>query len=157
RRPMAKAESYDDLIFQLGDVARERLANKPSYPRSMERVFKAEEVVVARREELAALEQELNDEDSGFRESLTQQEVEIAEQEQIVQKWQRAVDAIRGRTKDLRKKVASFKANLRYERTNLKKSEERHADLEMISSHDPKKIELSRNNLKKFRLLIMRK
>ena len=40
--PMAK-ESYNDLIFQLGDLARDRLAGKPNCPRSMDRVYRAEE------------------------------------------------------------------------------------------------------------------
>ena len=52
---MPKPEKYEELIFQLGDLARERLPNKPNCPRSMDRVYKAEDVVVARREELAQL------------------------------------------------------------------------------------------------------
>lgn len=156
---MAKepVESYDDLIFQLGDLARETLANKASYPRSMERVFKAEEVVIARREELAELEAQMNQEDADYHAFLEAQAQEQQEQEAVTRQWQKAVDAIRGRTKDLRKKVASYRANLRYEKNNLKLAERRHHDLEMTQHHDQKKIEVSRNNLKRFRLALMRK
>ncbi|HET9449595.1 MAG TPA: hypothetical protein VFO83_01870, partial [Aggregicoccus sp.] len=69
---MAKAESYDELIFQLGDLARDRLAGRPGCPRTMERVYRAEAAVVARREELAALEARLDAEDAAHQAFLTQ-------------------------------------------------------------------------------------
>ncbi|MFL5346682.1 MAG: hypothetical protein ACJ8AT_18020, partial [Hyalangium sp.] len=76
---MAKAESYDDLIFQLGDLARDRLPGKPNCPRTMDRVYRAEEALVARRDELAALEQEMNEEDGAYQEFQAQQDQEKAE------------------------------------------------------------------------------
>ena len=154
---MAKAESYNDLIFQLGDLARDRLGNKASPPRSMDRVFKAEETVVARREELEELERQMNEEDAAYQDFLAQQEAERLEQQDIVKKWKRAVEGIEGRTKELRKRASSKKAALRYEKNSLKKAEERHKDLEMTSHHDQKKVDESRENLKKLRLIQMRK
>lgn len=154
---MGKSESYEDLIFQLGDMARDRLAGKPNAPRTMERVFKAEENLVAARDELQSLEGQLNEEDEAYRAFLEQQEAERDEQKEIVKKWKRAVEGIEARTKALRKSLISRRAELRYEKLGLKKTEERHRDLEMTQHHDQKKIALSQENLKKLRLLVMRK
>lgn len=149
-------EKYNELIFQLGDLARERLASKPGYPRSMERVFRAEEALLARRDELAALEQALNDEDSRYQQFLADQEAENATQQEIVRKYKKAVDAIQGRVKELRKKLGSSRADLRYERVNIKQTEARLHDLEMTST-DESKVDQARAFLKKSRLILMRK
>jgi hypothetical protein len=154
---MGKADSYEDLIFQLGDLARERLADDPEPPRSMDRVFRAEEVVLARREELENLEREMNEEDAEQQAFLTRQEAERAEQLEIVRKWKRAVEGVEGRTKELRKKLSSKKAVIRYEGSSLKKAEEKHQDLELTQSHDEKGIKISKENLKKLRLGQMRR
>jgi len=153
---MAK-ESYNDLIFELGDLARERLAEKPNCPRSMDRVFKAEDVVLAQRDELKALEDELNTEDASYKDFLEAQEAEKNEQKEIVKKWRAAVAGIEVRSRDLRKKISSAKATLRYEKVNQKRAEERHKDLEFRESHNESKIAMSRELIKKTRLQLMRK
>ncbi|MBL8950016.1 MAG: hypothetical protein JNK82_04510 [Myxococcaceae bacterium] len=153
---MAK-ESYNDLIFELGDLARERLAEKPNCPRSMDRVFKAEDVVLAQRDELKALEEELNAEDASYQDFLDAQEAERGEQKEIVKKWRAAVAGIEVRSRDLRKKISSAKATLRYERVNQKRAEERHKDLELRESHEVQKVNMSRELIKKTRLQLMRK
>ena len=150
-------ETYNDLIFQLGDLARERLGNKPNLPRSMERVFQAEDGLVTAREELEALEAEMNDEDAAFQDFLDQQEAEKKEQKEIVNKWRRAVEGLEGRSRDLRKKISTAKATLRYEKISLKRAEKKHQDLEFTSSHDERLIWTSKENLKKTRLQLMRK
>lgn len=152
---MAK-EKYDELIFQLGDLARELLPNKPTCPRSMERVYKAEDVVLARRDELAGLEQQMNDEAAAYQEFLDALDAERAEQDELVQRFKRAVDAIQGRVKELRKKIGSQRSTVRYEKEGIKKTEQRHADLEMTTT-DASKIQLSKELLKKQRLATMRK
>jgi len=152
---MAK-EKYEELVLQLGDLAREALPNKPTCPRSMERVFKAEDVVLARRDELAQLEQQLNDEDGAFQEFMDQVASEREQQEAVVKQFRRAVDAIQGRVKELRKKIGSQRAGVRYDRNAIKKMEARHADLEM-TTQDPGKIHQSKELLKKMRLAAMRK
>ncbi len=154
-RAMAK-ERYEDLVFQLGDLAREVLPNKPTCPRSMERVYKAEDVVLARRDELAQLEQQLNDEDAAFQEFMDQVAAEREQQEAVVKQFRRAVDAIQGRVKELRKKIGSQRAAVRYDRNAIKKMEQRHADLEM-TTQDPLKLQQSKELLKKMRLATMRK
>ncbi|WP_426751846.1 hypothetical protein [Myxococcus sp. Y35] len=148
-------ESYNDLIFQLGDLARDRLPGKPNCPRSMDRVYRAEEAVVARRDELAALEQEMNDEDAAYSDYLAELEAERARQGAIVKKWKKAVDAIDGKVKDLRKTLASRKADLRYAEDGLGKLEQKISDME-LTGESPAKLEVARTNLKKNRLQQMR-
>jgi hypothetical protein len=152
---MPKSESYNDLIFQLGDLARDRLAGKPNCPRSMDRVYRAEEAVVARRAELAALEQQMNDEDAGWQEYLAWQKQEREAQMVIVKKWKKAVDAVESQTKDMRKKLAARRADLRYSQDALQKMEKKHADLE-LTTRDESKLATSRENLKKNRIQQMR-
>jgi hypothetical protein len=152
---MAKAESYNDLIFQLGDLARDRLAGKPNCPRTMDRVYRAEAALVARRDELAALEQQLNDEDAAWQEYLAQYEEQRAAEFEIVKKWKKAVDAVEGTTKTLRKTLSNRRADLRYAQDGLKKLEKKHADLELITT-DESKLALSRENIKKNRIQMMR-
>lgn len=151
---MAK-ETYNDLIFQLGDLARERLANKPNHPQSMLRVFRAEEALVARQDELAALEQQMNDEDATYQDYVAEVEAEKIRHQATVKKYKRAVDAIEGRVKELRKKLATKKADHRYGGDSIKKEEKKLADLEM-TSHDPSRVEIARQNMKKLRLAHMR-
>ncbi|WP_224248949.1 coiled-coil domain-containing protein [Hyalangium gracile] len=152
---MAKAESYDDLIFQLGDLARDRLPGKPNCPRTMDRVYRAEEALVARRDELAALEQEMNDEDAAYQDFLAQQEQERAELLVTVKKYKKAVDAIEGKVKDMRKNLSSKKAEVRYGTDSLRKQEAKIHDMEM-TRRDPMDIATARENLKKNRLKLMR-
>jgi chromosome segregation ATPase len=154
-RLMAKAESYNDLIFQLGDLARDRLAGKPNCPRTMDRVYRAEEALVARRDEVAALEQEMNDEDAAWQEFLAQQEQERAELQATVKKFKKAVDAIEGKVKEMRKGLSSKRAELRYGNDGLKKMEARIHDMEM-TRRDPQEIATARDNLKKTRIKMMR-
>jgi hypothetical protein len=153
---MAKAESYNDLIFQLGDLARERLPDKPNCPRSMDRVFKAEDAVLARREELAQLEARMNDEDAAHRESLAAMEQEGEEQAAVVKQYKRAVDAIQGRVKELRKKIASGRVQLRYDKKAIALMDQKHRDLEM-TTRDVAKIRQSHENLKRTKVAVMRK
>ncbi len=150
-------ESYDDLIMQLGDLARERLANKTNPPRAMEQVFAAEDDVLAIRDEKAALDAQLNEEDGHYQDFLDQQEAERTEQQQIVKKWKKAVEGIEARSRDLRKTISTSKATMRYEKVSLKRAEQKHTDMEQAEAHETKKIALSKENLKKVRLQLMRK
>lgn len=150
-------ESYNDLIMQLGDLARERLANKQNPPRTMEQVFAAEDDVLAIRDEKTGFEDQLNEEDGHYQDFLDQQEAERTEQQQIVKKWKRAVEGIEARSRELRKQIATAKATLRYEKVSLKRAEAKHTDLEQAEAHEIKKIQISKENLKKVRLQLMRK
>jgi len=151
---MAK-ESYNDLIFQLGDLARDRLPGKPNCPRTMDRVYRAEEALVARREELAALEQQMNDEDAAWQDFQAQQDEERVKHEAIVQKWKRIVDVIDGKVRSTRRKLSGRKADLRYAKEGLAKLEEKTKAMEELDA-DPRAINTQRENLKKKRIEVMR-
>jgi chromosome segregation ATPase len=151
---MAK-ESYNDLIFQLGDLSRDRLPGKPNCPRSMDRVYRAEEALVARRDELAALEQQMNEEDVSLQDFLAQQEAEKAKLESVVKKWQKIVDVIDGKVRAIRRKLSSKRADLRYAKEGLAAMEKKLAEAEELDE-DPRKLVAMRENLKKSRLTMMR-
>lgn len=147
-------ESFNNLMFQLGELARERLAGKPNAPRSIDRVFRAEELLETTHQEMAALEAQMNDEDAAFQDAEAQ---DVEEREQLnatVQKFRRAVDAIEGRVKTLRKTLGQKQSDLRYARDSLVKTEARFKDLEMGGKPDV--VEAARQNLKKQRLGTMR-
>jgi hypothetical protein len=149
-------DSYHDLIFQLGDLAREHLVKRDDYPRSMDRVFKAEEAVLARREELEQLEAELNEEDSAYKEYVAALKDEQITAVETVRRFQKAVDAIQGKAKDLRKKITATRNAIKYDKATLAKLEQRHADLEMTQPDDYK-LDESRAMMKRIRLALMRK
>lgn len=151
---MAK-ESYNDLIFQLGDLARDRLPGKPNCPRTMDRVYRAEEALVARRDELGALEQEMNEEDAAWQEFQDVQAQEKATLTITIKKFKKAVDAIEGKVREMRKALSSKKAELRYALDGLKKLEVKIQDMEMTRK-DPMEVATARENLKKNRLKMMR-
>jgi hypothetical protein len=149
-------EQYEALIYQLGDLAREHLADTQRPPRSMEGVFGAEDVVLHLRDEVKALEDDLNQEDADWNDFLAQQEVEKSEQKEIIKKWRSAVAGVEARSRALKKKLSSLKAAFRYQKKSLKLAEEKHKELELREGHDVRKITLSKENLKKTRLHQMR-
>lgn len=149
-------ESYNDLIFQLGDLAREHLAEAKNPPKAMDAVFAAEDEVLAIRQEIEGIEGEMNEADAEYQDFLAQQDAEKEEQMAIIKKWRAAVAGVEVRSRDLKKKLSSLKAAFRYQKVSLKRQEEKHKDLELREGHDAKKIALSRENLKKARLHIMR-
>jgi len=149
-------ESYNDLIFQLGDLAREHLAEAKNPPKAMDAVFAAEDEVLAIRQEIEGIEAEMNEADAQYQDFLAQQDAEKEEQMAIIKKWRAAVAGVEVRSRDLKKKLSSLKAAFRYQKVSLKRQEEKHKDLELREGHDAKKIALSRENLKKARLHIMR-
>lgn len=149
-------ESYNDLIFQLGDLARERLPNKPHCPHSMERVYEAEDALVAAREELEELERRMNDEDTAYQELVAQLHAERERQQVLVQKHRKAVDLVEGKVKEMRKKLATDLADLRYGKDNLKKQEKKQQQMEE-EQKDSETIAIGREMLKKTRLALLRK
>lgn len=148
-------ETYDDLIFKLGDLARDVLPDKPTCPASMDGVYEAEAALVARREELAELEGRLNEEDAAYQDYLVQLAAERQKHQATVTKYRKAVDVIEVKVKDLRKKTATMGADLRYAKANFAKAEAKHAELERMA-RNPEQIAISKENLKKTRLTLMR-
>jgi hypothetical protein len=149
-------EAYSDLVFKLGDLARENLAEVARPPKAMRQVFRREDELTAARELLSRLEAELNGEDEDYRSFLDQQEGEKAELQDVVWKWKKAVAGVDARSRELTKKLASHRATHRYVQLSLQKATEAHEDLEMREAHNLSKIALSQENLKKTRLHAMR-
>lgn len=152
---MAK-ENYNDLIFLLGDLAREHLAEAKHLPKAMEGVFAAEDVLLAIRDEIAALEDEMNAEAAAYQDFNDQQAAERDEQKAITRKWSHAVAGVENRSRELRKSLSSQRAAYRYQKNSLALADQKHKELEQREGHDIRKIDLSRANLKTFRLKIMR-
>jgi chromosome segregation ATPase len=153
---MGKQETYNELIFQLGDLARDELVKKERYPKSMDRVFKAEEVVARLREEMKALEDELNEEDAAYQEMLAAHEEERGPLQETMKRYHKAIEAIQGRSKDLRKKIQAQKAAIKYDTVSFGKAEQRHHDLE-LSTTDEYKLDESKGLVKRLRLQLMRR
>jgi hypothetical protein len=152
---MPKAESYNDLIFEVGDMARERLANRPTAPRSIDRVLKAEESLLQRQQELQELEGQMNDEDAAHQDYVAQCEAEKAENNELVAKFKRAVDVVEHKIRDLRKALSKGRSEQRYGAKDIKLVEKR-MDEWVQAGADPSKIETAKQNLKKLRLRQMR-
>lgn len=153
---MAGSDKYQALIFQLGDVAREHLAESPKAPDEMQEVFACEDVVLARRDELAAVEEEMNRRDEENASSAAALNAEIDEQKAMTSKWRTAVQGVERRSRDLKKRLSAQKATFRSQRISLSRAEASHKDLEMRQGHDAKKVDISKENLKRFRLRVMR-
>jgi len=152
-------KSVDELLIQLGDLAREHLAGdrRGSQLETMSAVLEVEDRIAALEEEIDSLEQTINEEDGEYQDFLERHLAEKAENEEIVKKWKKAVQGVEARSRELKKKIAAAKATLRYEQNNLKAADAKHADLELREAHDERKVSLSKENLKKMRLQLMRK
>lgn len=107
-----KAELYEELLFQLGDLARDRLAGRPGCPRSMQRVLLAEEALHARRQELEALEQELHTADEAWQDFLALNQEQQAEQHKVLKRFKGRLEPLVQRTKDLRRQQHSLRREL---------------------------------------------
>jgi len=151
---MAK-QKYDDLIVQLGDLAREVLAES-NMLKTMDAVFEVEDEVLARRAELEDLEAEMNGEDEDYQAFLAGQEEEKRGLEATKLRWRSAVIGVEGRSQTLRKDLSSQKAAYRYQKLSLETAEVKHKELELREGHDVMKITTSRENLKRQRLHVMR-
>jgi chromosome segregation ATPase len=152
-------KQMDELLIQLGELAREHFSTdrRGKQPKAMPGVLEADERAIALENEIDALEEAINEEDGGYQDFLERHLAERTENEEIAKKWKKAVQGIESRSRDLKKKIAATKATLRYERNNLKAAEAKHADLELSQAHDERKIALSKENLKKMRLQLMKK
>jgi hypothetical protein len=126
----SKAELYEELLFQLGDLARDRLAGKPCSPRSMQRVFRAEEALLARRQELEALEQHFHTAEEAWQHFLAHNEGERAEQQGVLKRWKGRVEGVLQRSKELRRQQATLRQELHAARHALHRLEVRQLELE---------------------------
>lgn len=147
-------DRYNELIFQLGDLARDRLANRPNPPRSMARVLRAEEALIARQDELADLEAQMNEADEIYQEAQADSQAEFDELQVLVKKYKLAVNAVEGNVRDLRKKLAVLRLEHKRAMLAVKQADAKHRELEMHASHT--RIEQSKVSIKRLRLQTLR-
>ncbi len=150
------SQKYNDLMFQIGDLAREHLTEAPELAEAMQAVYDMEDALLARREELAGTEADINQADADNQDFLAQRAAETEQKKKIIAKWRTAVMGVEGRSRDLKKRMSTQKATLRYAQLSQKTAEAKHKELELREGHDVKKIQLSLENLKKMRLNNMR-
>lgn len=148
-------DPYQNLLLELGDLARERLWNKPSCPKSMDRVYKAEEALEAHQTEVQAIEQQMGEQEQALAEFREACDAEFAEQEVLVSKFKKSVDAAEGKVKGLRSKLASREADLRYSKFAIDKEEGRVKEWDEIG--EVEKAAQGKEGLKKMRMDIMRR
>jgi hypothetical protein len=153
---MAKEDVRNDLLYEVGDQARDQLADQTPPIPAMERVFEAEERLLACREELETLETQLNETDALLHQFLADREAEKKPLREVVRRFRRAVDAIEGKVKDSRRKLAAARTESRANRDALKAAEARLVDLEM-SSPEAGRVEQAKLVIKRMRVQGMRK
>jgi chromosome segregation ATPase len=147
------AANRDELLFELGDIARDRLANRPARPRAMDRVFKAEDMLVQRREEIEQLEARMNETDEAFEQFVDDLESEKASLQPVVARFQKLVDAVDAKAKDARKRLAKKRLSLRAFRLDVESLEKRQ---EVLDRSSPEAAAAGRERLKKVRLALLR-
>lgn len=153
--PEPKVESYNDLIFKLGDLARERLAGRPNAPRSMERVLTAEENLVTHEEELKQIEQAMDEEEAAYSEFRQVCEDEKTELGATIEKYKKVIAHAESKYKAAREKIASKENDLKHAKLSAKKEEEKLQAAEELG--EKAKVESSKTSLKHIRMDVMRR
>lgn len=153
--PEPKVDSYNDLIFKLGDVARERLGGRPNAPRSMERVLTAEENLVAHEDELKGIEAAMDEEEAAYKEFGQAVEEEKAELKLLVDKYKKVISHAEAKHQAAREKIASKENDLKHAKLSGQKEEAKLKNYEEVG--DKQKAESSKLSLKHIRMDIMRR
>jgi chromosome segregation ATPase len=147
--------TFEELVLELGDLARERLWNKPNCPRSIDRVYKAEEQLEKYQSEVQDIQAQIAEQEQALTEFKQACDAEFAELEVLVNKFKRSVDGAEGKVKGMRSKLASMEADLRYSKLSTKREEDRVKDWE--ETGEGEKAAAGHTNLKRLRLDIMRR
>jgi chromosome segregation ATPase len=147
--------TYEEYVLELGDLARERLWNKPACPKSIDRVYKAEEQLSQRQGEAKDIEEQIAEQDQALTEFREACDAEFAEHEVVVTKFKKSVDAAEGKVKGLRSKIAGKEADLRYSKLSMSKEEERVKNWE--ETGEGEKAVAGKENLKRLRLDLLRR
>jgi chromosome segregation ATPase len=153
--PEPKTESYNDLVFKLGDLARERLANRPSPPRSLDRVLKAEETLLAREDELKAIEAAMDEEETAYNEFREAVEAEKAELADLAEKYKKTIAVAESKYKAAREKIASKENDLKHAKISVQKEDTKLKSFEELG--EKSKAEASRASIKHARMDVMRR
>ncbi|MGI5860694.1 MAG: hypothetical protein ACOX6T_01405 [Myxococcales bacterium] len=117
-------ESYEELIYSLGDAAYERFWNRPDAPRGTERVLKAAEAYEQRQIELAEIEEAMDAEEAAYNEFCQACEQEFEECRPVIERYKKAVAIAEAKAKSLESKLISKRKDVAAARKALAKLEE---------------------------------
>lgn len=143
-------DTYEDLIFKLGDVAYERLWNKPSAPAVMQKVIKAAEVYEARQVELHEIEEAMDAEEAAYNEFRDACAEEDAQCGLLVEKHSKAVKIAESKAKSIESKLVSKRNDVSASRRALDNFAAQVKSLEDIGEFEKAKV--AKENLKKAKL-----
>ena len=148
-------ESYADLVFMLGDVAYERLWNKPSAPSVIEEVIKAAEAYEARQVELKDIEDAMDSEEASyneFREACTSEDEEC---QALVEMHAKAVQFAEKKARAIEANLVRKRKDVAASRGALTKVEKQVRDLDYLG--EVEKVKPARENLKRAKLDLMKR
>ena len=148
-------DTYEDLIFRLGDVAYERLWNKPNAPGVIERVIKAAEAYEARQVELREIEAAMDAEEVAYNEFRDACSAEDADCQQLVDKHAKAVKVAESKAKSILSKLVTRRNDVAHSRRALEKYEAHVKEYEAIG--EVEKAKPARENLKRAKLDLMKR
>jgi len=148
-------DTYADLVFRLGDVAYERLWNKPTAPAVIEKVIKAAEAYEARQVELKELEAAMDAEETSYNEFRDACAAEDEECQVLVEKHAKAVSLAEHKAKSIEAKLVSRRKDVAASRGALAKFEKQVKDMEDLGEFEKAKV--AKENLKKAKLDLMKR
>src|SRR5690349_11074604 len=102
---MVGGDKQEALLYELGDIARDRLAAHASTLPSFDRVVKAEDVLIRRRAELSSLEAGKNQAADAFLHFVDEVQGERSKAEPLLTKWQKQVSVAEARAKEPRQNL----------------------------------------------------
>jgi len=125
-------DSYEELIYSLGDAAYERLWNKPDRPRTIDRVIKAAEAYEQRQLELRELEATMDAEEASYLEFRQACEEESAQCREVIERFKKPVQLAESKAKALEAKLVAKRKDVFVARQGLARLEAQIANLEAI-------------------------
>lgn len=148
-------ESLDELIFKLGDVAYERLWNKPNPPRGIERAARAGELWEQRQLELRDIEDAMDAEEQAYNEFREACEAESAQCQELVDQFPKQVQMAESKAKSLEAKVFTKRKDVASSARALEKYERQIAELMELGQAE--KAQSARATLKHAKLDLMKR
>lgn len=149
------ADTYNDLVFKLGDVARERLSTRPNPPRSMDRVLRAEEALSEREGELQGIEAAMDEEEVAFQEFQAAVDGELEELTALTKEFKKTVQAAEARYQAAIEKGARKELEIRHAKLSLEKEEQKAENFKTLGEKAREKA--SRDICKNLRLEWMKR
>ena len=148
-------DTFENLVFKLGDVAYERLWNKPNAPKVIERVIKAAEAFEARQVELKEIEANMDAEEASYQEFSAACAEEDQQCQVLVEKHAKAVQLAEHKAKALDSKLVTRRKDVTAGRKALDKYTLQVKEMEEIG--EEAKFKIARENLKRAKIDLMKR